>query len=190
MSQYRRKDDGSVWIEVRRENRPKTSTPSLWFADGYVTLWHKQSGQHTSVHASDLSAIFDPITDEPEEVILPNLAMTFGAALQAVKDGRRIARAGWRGEWVCFMPPTTIPADLVNGRTLEFVTRDVLQGVGGLRVGGYMVLWTHEGFWQPGWLPSVQDIVANDWIVLQGKHGDEDESLPRYNRPPDHHTPL
>lgn len=183
MNRYKNTKDGSVWVEVSRERRP----------NGIVTLKHETAGNRMWIHPSDLAGNFDPITDEPDgeakaspastlDAALPNLAMTFGAALQAVKDGRRIARAEWRGEWVCFMPPTTIPADFVNGRTLEFITREVLQGVGGLRVGGYMVLWTADGFWQPGWLPSVRDITANDWIVLPGKHGESGDSdvSPRY----------
>lgn len=177
MNRYKRDFDGSIWQEIERERRPGGGVTLALTTSGTSKI--DANAQRTTVSPFTLDQEFTPMTDDAE---LPNLAMTFGAALQAVKDGRRIARSGWRGEWVCFMPPTTIPADLVNGRTLEFVTREVLQSVGGLRVGGYMVLWTADGFWQPGWLPSVQDIAANDWIVIQGRHGENRDAdvSPRY----------
>lgn len=88
--------------------------------------------------------------------------MTFGDALERCKDGERIARAGWNGKgmWVCYMPPVTIPADKVNERTRKHVAS------GDLHVGAYLVMWTAASVWQPGWLASQADMIAEDWTVL------------------------
>ena len=88
--------------------------------------------------------------------------MTFGAAVEALKAGARVCRAGWNGKgmWLCYMPPVVIPEGIVNGRTKTFVP------VGDLRVGGYFVMWTADGTWQPGWLASQTDMLATDWQVL------------------------
>lgn len=85
--------------------------------------------------------------------------MTFGEALEQAKQGRRIERAGWNGRnmWVCFMGPCTIPEDMVNYRTKPFVP------TGDLHVGGYFVMMTAQGIWQPGWLASQTDLIADDW---------------------------
>jgi hypothetical protein len=88
--------------------------------------------------------------------------MTFGEALEHLKNGDRVARAGWNGKnmWLAYMPPVTIPEGMVNGRTKKFVP------VGDLVVGGYVVMWTAAGVWQPGWLASQADMLADDWSVV------------------------
>lgn len=88
--------------------------------------------------------------------------MTFGEALEQAKMDRKIARSGWNGKgmWVCFMPPVVIPEGIVNGRSKKFVP------TGDLKVGGYFVMWTADGTWQPGWLASQADMLATDWEVV------------------------
>jgi len=91
-----------------------------------------------------------------------DLGLSFGDALVALKDGHRITRPGWngRGMWLCYMESVTIAAGLVNERTRRFVPE------GDLNVGGYIVMFTAQGVWQPGWLASQADLLAEDWIVL------------------------
>lgn len=88
--------------------------------------------------------------------------MDFGQAVERLKSGQRVARAGWnaKGQWVCFMAPTTIPEGLVNDRTRKYVPS------GDLCVGGYFVLWTAQSVWQPGWVASTSDTLADDWEVV------------------------
>jgi len=88
--------------------------------------------------------------------------MNFGQALEALNEGKRVARSGWNGkdQWVCFTPPVQIPADAVNARTRKFVPE------GHLNVGGYFVLWTAQQIWQPGWNASQSDLLADDWFIL------------------------
>lgn len=88
--------------------------------------------------------------------------MRFGDAIEALKGGARVTRDGWngRGMWLCYMLPTVIPAELVNARTRAFVPS------GDLVVGGYIVMWTADGVWQPGWLASQSDMIADDWTVI------------------------
>jgi hypothetical protein len=93
--------------------------------------------------------------------------MQFGAALALAKIGHRIAREGWNGKgmFVAYMPPVVIPAEKVNERTRRFVPE------GDLSVGGYLVLKTAQGVWQPGWNASTPDLLANDWIDLDDGEG-------------------
>lgn len=88
--------------------------------------------------------------------------MNFGQAIEVAREGKKVARKGWNGKdmWVCFMPPTSIPEGLVNGRTKQFVP------TGDLNVGGYFVMWTADKTWQPGWLASQADILAQDWETV------------------------
>lgn len=93
--------------------------------------------------------------------------MSFGAALALAERGKKIAREGWNGKgmFVAYMPPVTIPEGMVNGRTKQFVP------TGDLNVGGYLVLKTAHGVWQPGWNASTPDLLANDWIDLDDGEG-------------------
>ena len=34
--------------------------------------------------------------------------------------------------------------------------------------GQVIVLWTAQNKWQPGWVASQQDVLAEDWIILKG----------------------
>jgi len=88
--------------------------------------------------------------------------MNFGEAIEAARAGKRISRSGWNGKgmWVCLMPGTTIPEELVNGRTKKFVP------TGDLVVGAYFVIWTAQSTWQPGWRPTQIDVLADDWCAL------------------------
>lgn len=89
--------------------------------------------------------------------------MNFSNALIQAISGKKLARQGWNGKgmWVCFMPPIHIPESLVNGRTKTFAP------TGDLNVGGYFVMWTAKGIWQPGWFASQEDMTAEDWRVVE-----------------------
>jgi len=84
-------------------------------------------------------------------------AMSFGAALAALRDGQRVARAGWNGkgmflfyvgenEWR--LPDTAVDA----GRILP--------------LSPFIALRTADAKVVP-WLPSQTDLLAWDWCVVR-----------------------
>ena len=89
--------------------------------------------------------------------------MNFGDAIKALKDGHKVARAGWNGKgmWLALMPGFTIPKGMVNERTRKFVPPDQ-----DIECGAYIVMWTAQGTWQPGWLASQADMLSEDWAVV------------------------
>ncbi|RLB94169.1 MAG: DUF2829 domain-containing protein [Deltaproteobacteria bacterium] len=96
--------------------------------------------------------------------------MTFGFATEAARCGRKIARAGWNGKnmFVVYMEPLSLPpynttdtARKVNDRTAKFIGEDTP-----LNSLGYFAMFTATGDWQPGWLASQSDMLAEDWVVL------------------------
>ena len=70
-------------------------------------------------------------------------ALSFGHAIVAMKEGRRVARAGWTGQWLA----------------LE-------DHEGKIQIRTY----TTEGPvpYIRGWIASNADIFANDWRILEG----------------------
>lgn len=95
----------------------------------------------------------------------PLATMNFGQALEALKAGNKVQREGWNGKgmFLALMPGFVIPAAMINERTRKFVQAPDQD----LNCGGYIVMWTAQQVWQPGWLASQADMLAEDWSVMQ-----------------------
>ncbi|KJD38049.1 DUF2829 domain-containing protein [Paenibacillus polymyxa] len=95
----------------------------------------------------------------------------FGQAIEALKAGKKVARAGWNGKgmWVVLMPSlqlpphsTQKPGPKVNDRTAKHIGVDTP-----LDSQPYIAMWTATKQWQPGWLASQADMLAEDWEVVE-----------------------
>jgi hypothetical protein len=92
-----------------------------------------------------------------EEAYQPITAMSFGHAVEALKAGNRVARAGWNG----------------NGLWLGFVTPNWSGEIKGVTLlppdwAGYnpfLVMFTADKMLVP-WLASQTDILATDWTIV------------------------
>jgi hypothetical protein len=106
-----------------------------------------------------------------ESAYRPIKEMTFGQAVEAMKSGCKVARAGWNGNgmWIVIMPALYLPpyntADTqrkVNDRTAKYIGEDKP-----LDSQPYIAMWTAQETWQPGWLASQADILAEDWTIVE-----------------------
>jgi len=91
--------------------------------------------------------------------------MNFGEAIKKLKEGEKVARKGWNGHhkdmWICLMPALYLESDKVNGRTKQHIGKNT-----DLDCQPYIAMWTAKHKWQPGWLASQADILADDWEVV------------------------
>lgn len=96
--------------------------------------------------------------------------MNFGTALEELKAGNKVARAGWNGKgmWLVLMPSLYLPpynsqepGAKVNDRTAKHIGEDAP-----LDCQPYIVMWTAQQQWQPGWLASQADMLAEDWAIV------------------------
>ena len=94
----------------------------------------------------------------------------FGGALQLLKEGHKLARQGWNGKgmFIVLMPALYLPCfnsqepgAKVNDRTAKHIGKDTP-----LDSQPYIAMKTATGQWQPGWLASQADMLAEDWVVL------------------------
>lgn len=88
------------------------------------------------------------------------MAIDFGEAVRELKKGNKVAREGWNGKgmWLCLMPAFTVE---------EPNERSQAHGIDkAFDCGAYIVMWTAQGVWQPGWLASQADMLAEDWRVV------------------------
>ena len=85
--------------------------------------------------------------------------MTFGDALEALKDGARISRKGWNGKnmyvFLAHEPDFVTDADIsaFDGKDVE--------------VGDVLVMKTAQDTFQLGWLATQADILAEDWYIVE-----------------------
>lgn len=93
-------------------------------------------------------------------------AMTFSLALEAMKRGHRVARAGWNGagQWVALGKG----ADYLAASQFwnEHARAHAEQNGGGAMVLPYFILKTAQGAILMGWSPSQSDALAEDWQIV------------------------
>lgn len=96
--------------------------------------------------------------DEFEKICRSTEDMTFGDALEALKQGQRVARKGWNGKDMYIF--LAYEADFVTDADISAF--DQLE----VEVGDMLVMKTAQNTFQPGWLASQSDILADDWYIV------------------------
>lgn len=76
--------------------------------------------------------------------------MNFGQAIEAMKVGKFVARMGWNGRGVYLYLQTWKPWNEGHDPVYQ----------------PCVVMFTTQGTFQPGWLASQADILAEDWEVV------------------------
>ncbi|OMD07820.1 DUF2829 domain-containing protein [Paenibacillus odorifer] len=79
--------------------------------------------------------------------------MNFGQAVEALKQGKRVARQGWNGKdmWLILISP----GNAVHSSS-----------AGAFPMQPCIGMKTATNDMQPGWLASQADILADDWLVV------------------------
>lgn len=96
--------------------------------------------------------------------------MTFGMAIEAMKRGYRVARAGWNGKgmWVALSGSTTEPRNIAWenfwSKNASEWARD--QNGGGAEVLPCIIMKTADDRILMGWLASQTDMLAEDWAIV------------------------
>ena len=79
---------------------------------------------------------------EPQELF------DFGEAIRRLKDGHAVARLGWNGKEM-YIYLKTWPDTIIDGPFDPCI-----------------VMWTAQRRYQPGWLASQPDMLAEDWVQV------------------------
>jgi len=95
--------------------------------------------------------------------------MNFGEAIEALKSGKRVRRAGWNGKgmWLALTPASVIDGDRARHGAAR-VLADV-EAVGHseeIRIGAHIDMRAADGTLVIGWLASQTDMLADDWERL------------------------
>lgn len=91
--------------------------------------------------------------------------LSFGDALEYLKLGKKVARKGWNGKgmFLVYVPMTDMIKD-----GFDFKKGSVYDstGVNTCNIDAHIDMYTAQGTFQPGWLASQADMLANDWEII------------------------
>ena len=126
--------------------------------EGYLVEYLDGGKPNTTTHAGYVS--WSP-KEQFDNAYRKTSGMSFGLAVEAVKKGKKIARAGWNGKGMFLF--------LVPGSTFK-VNRAPLLGIypEGTEINyhAHIDMKTADGTIVP-WLASQTDVLADDWIVVE-----------------------
>ncbi len=96
-----------------------------------------------------------------EEAYRETSGMPFGLAVEAMKKGLRVARAGWNGAgmFAYLVPAASYPAQ--TGVAKEHFGDNAM-----VPYREYMALKTAQGD-VATWAPSCSDALADDWVIVE-----------------------
>lgn len=91
--------------------------------------------------------------------------MNFGLAIEAAKNGSRIARKGWNGKgmFVVYQKgyPGGIPCNEQTAKAWGMEPGELFRCEPYLQI--KMVNGSHSM-----WVPSINDVLAEDWVIVNG----------------------
>lgn len=95
-----------------------------------------------------------------DEAYRETSGMPFGLALEALKKGKRVARAGWNGkdQFVYLVPPASYPVQ-TGAAKAHFGEGSVVP------YNAYLAIKTVNDTVST-WAPSVSDCLADDWMMV------------------------
>ncbi len=124
--------------QIPKDENPLDEGYLVKYKDGYISWSPKETFERAYREAKDG-------------------CMNFGLALEALKKGAKVTRKGWNGKnmWLCYMPPGFIEAGFLAGEGKDIECR------------GCIGIYTVQGEWQPGWLASQDDMLSEDWQIVE-----------------------
>ncbi len=88
--------------------------------------------------------------------------MNFGEAIESLKGGEKVARAGWngRGMWLILV------AGSKGVRPVAGTPYSIAGLTDKVDIEPHIDMFTAQGNMQPGWLASQTDMLADDWGII------------------------
>ena len=102
-----------------------------------------------------------------EHLLSSDSGMSFGLAIEALKLGKKVARAGWNGNgmWLSYSPGAlALPYDKFWSKAnCEYA----YENGGSAEVLPCITMKTATGEILMGWLASQTDMLADDWLIVE-----------------------
>lgn len=92
--------------------------------------------------------------------------MNFGKAIEALKQGKKVARKGWNGKnmFLWLKPAAIVKAEWCKDPMLKAIAES---NGGEIPALGTICMLTAQKEIRSGWLASQSDMLAEDWEVIE-----------------------
>lgn len=96
--------------------------------------------------------------------------MNFGKAIEALKEGKKVAREGWNGKgmFLWLKPAVTVQSEWCKDPLLKDLCA---QNGGEILALGTICMYTHDSSGRrailTGWLASQSDMLLEDWVIVE-----------------------
>ena len=91
----------------------------------------------------------------------------FGQAIEALKEGKRVARQGWNGKgmWLAIQEGSEITSEQARGGA-ALARKSEPDLPSSIKIGAHIDMRAADGSIVVGWLASQTDMLSNDWCIL------------------------
>jgi hypothetical protein len=96
--------------------------------------------------------------------------MNFGQAIEALKEGKKVARVGWNGKGMFLVYVSG--SDVAPYLGTPYHDSKIIDEDGRVKINPRIDMRTATGEMQPGWLASQTDMFADDWSVVDAYPAD------------------
>lgn len=90
--------------------------------------------------------------------------MNFSQALEALKQGKKVARKGWNGKNMFVLLQ---PGSEVNGIEMRNPIARNYYGINRVKIAPHIDLKSADDTYIVGWVASQADMMAEDWEVVE-----------------------
>lgn len=92
--------------------------------------------------------------------------MAFGGAIEALKQGKKVARKGWnsKGMFLWLKPGTVVKSDWCKDPMLKSLAD---ANGGEVEALGTICMFTAQRQVLSGWLASQTDMLSEDWMIVE-----------------------
>ena len=101
-----------------------------------------------------------------DAVSRPVDGMTLGMAIEAMKQGKKVARKGWNGKgmYLWLLPAANVKAEWCKEEHLKALAE---QNGGEFECLASIRMKTADNKVLTGWLASQTDMLADDWVIVE-----------------------
>ena len=96
--------------------------------------------------------------------------MNFGQAIEALKNGKKVARVGWNGKgmFLYMTPGSVVHLDEMKPETANYLKSFYKDGgMDEIEICPHIDMKTADNKLVIGWLASQADLFAEDWVVVE-----------------------
>ena len=93
--------------------------------------------------------------------------MDFGKAIEALKNGHKVARKGWNGKgmFLIMTPGSDVPVEQLRSDVTKYHYQN--EGKTAIKICPHIDMKAADDSLVIGWLASHTDMLSDDWLIVE-----------------------